>query len=106
MCKENYLDNNRLTPCEETGLCCHTKDKPLKLDTENQFAFETYNEIEALSVPDFMGFPTLSNIDFYFKYWDFELTREEFDDLMVKLIFINNQRRFLMSEYQRAKHGH
>lgn len=106
MCRENYFDNNRLSPCDETGLCCHTKDKPLELNIENQFAVEIYNEIEALSVPDANGFPTLSNIGFYFDYCDWELTRKEYDDLIIKIIFINNQKRYFISEYQKAKYGH
>ena len=98
MCREKYYEDEREPPCDSKEICNLTQAAPFELAEENKQAWEIYCDIVSFSSPDFAGLPTIDKIDFYFKYYDFEFTKNEFQELLEKIKFINNYNRYLLSQ--------
>ena len=98
MCRRGYIEDKRSPPCYETDKCKFTKDQEIfELLPENRFAWSVYLEIKEISGYDMNGLPTIGKIDFYVGFFDMGLTKQELEELVEKIIFMNSYLRYLLT---------
>ena len=90
MCHNNYREENREPPCYKENICSVINDEPFELLNENKFSWETYLEIQSISMTDQNGLPTIEKIDFYLNRFDLGLDKLEMEILIEKIMYIHS----------------